>query len=128
LHTSKDELRERLMPRAPRIAVRELVELACAYSDRVTWPLQVQWTLLAGINDGDDEVAGLIELFRERRAIVNFIPYNHVDGYAFERPDILRAVEMVRTLKANGVFATIRRSGGQDVDGACGQLRARSAV
>jgi 23S rRNA (adenine2503-C2)-methyltransferase len=86
----------------------------------------VQWTLLDGVNDGDGEVEALIELLRGRRAIVNFIPWNALDGYPFARPREMRAVEMVRALRKAGVLATIRRSGGQDVDGACGQLRARS--
>jgi 23S rRNA (adenine2503-C2)-methyltransferase len=127
LHTTKSDLRTRLLPRAPRIEPRELLALACDYSDAVTWPLQVQWTLLEGVNDGDDELEVLAEWLRGRRAIVNLIPWNHVDGLAFRRPDSLRARDMVRALKRRGVFATIRRSGGADVDGACGQLRARSA-
>jgi 23S rRNA (adenine2503-C2)-methyltransferase len=126
LHTTKRELREQLLPRAPRIDPAELLKSACAYSNAVTWPLQVQWTLLEGVNDGDDEVERLAELLRGERAIVNLIPWNTVEGFDFRRPDPLRARDMVRALKARGVFATIRRSGGQDVDGACGQLRARS--
>jgi 23S rRNA (adenine2503-C2)-methyltransferase len=126
LHTTRDDLRAELLPHAPRIPVAELVELACAYSERVSWPLQVQWTLLDGVNDGEDEVETLIALLRGKRAIVNFIPWNELDGYPFARPREMRAVEMVRALRKAGVLATIRRSGGQDVDGACGQLRARA--
>lgn len=126
LHTTKGDLRTQLLPRAPRIDPRELTELACDYSDAVTWPLQVQWTLLEGVNDGDDEVETLCTWLRGRRAIVNLIPWNSVEGLEFSRPDPLRARDMVRALKRGGVFATIRRSGGQDVDGGCGQLRARS--
>jgi 23S rRNA (adenine2503-C2)-methyltransferase len=125
LHTTKRELREELLPRAPRIDPGELVALACDYADAVTWPLQVQWTLLEGLNDGDDELERLAGLLRGRRAIVNLIPWNALEGYAFRRPDPLRARDMVRALKARGVLATIRRSDGQDVEGACGQLRAR---
>jgi 23S rRNA (adenine2503-C2)-methyltransferase len=114
------------LPRAPRIEPAELLARACDYADRVTWPLQVQWTLLEGVNDSDAEVARLVELLRGRRAMLNLIPWNPLEGFGFTRPDPLRARDMVRALKAGGVFATIRRSGGQDVEGACGQLRARS--
>jgi 23S rRNA (adenine2503-C2)-methyltransferase len=126
LHTTKPELRAELLPRAPRIDPAELVALACEYSRAVTWPLQVQWTLLEGVNDGDDEVERLAELLRGERAIVNLIPWNPLAGYPFRRPDPLRARDLVRALKRRGVLATIRRSGGQDVDGACGQLRSRA--
>lgn len=126
LHTTDAALREELLPRAPRIEPSELLARACDYADRVTWPLQVQWTLLEGVNDSDAEVARLVELLRGRRAMLNLIPWNPLEGFGFTRPDPLRARDMVRALKAGGVFATIRRSGGQDVEGACGQLRARS--
>lgn len=126
LHTTDAQLRAELLPRAPRVEPAELLAAACDYADAVTWPLQVQWTLLEGINDSDREVERLVELLRGRRAMLNLIPWNEVEGFGFRRPDPLRARDMVRALKAGGVFATIRRSGGQDVEGACGQLRARS--
>ncbi|MBM3991382.1 MAG: RNA methyltransferase [Planctomycetes bacterium] len=126
LHTTDAGLRAELLPRAPRIDPAELLAAACDYADAVTWPLQVQWTLLEGINDSEREVERLVALLRGRRAMLNLIPWNAVEGFDFRRPDPLRARDMVRALKAGGVFATIRRSGGQDVEGACGQLRARS--
>lgn len=127
LHTTDAELRARLLPRAPRIEPRELVEHAQRYAERVGHPIQYQWTLLAGVNDGDDELERLAELLRGARAIVNVIPYNTVEGRTFARPELARTIAIVRALKRAGVLATIRRSGGQDVDGACGQLRARLA-
>ena len=126
LHTTKPALRAELLPKAPRIEPAELLLLACDYADATGHPLQVQWTLLRGVNDGDDEIEALATLLAGRRAIVNLIPWNTVEGFAFERPDPLRARDMVRELKARGVLATIRRSGAQDVEGACGQLRARA--
>ncbi|HUR28230.1 MAG TPA: RNA methyltransferase [Planctomycetota bacterium] len=125
LHTLDDALREKLLPRAPRIPARELLALSVAYARATGYPLLVQWTLLAGVNDADADVDALAQALDGARAIVNVIPWNHVDGMEFERPESLRSVEFVRALKRRGVFATIRRSAGQDVDGACGQLRAR---
>ena len=58
-------------------------------------------------------------------AVVNFIPYNKVDGTGFQRPSWTRAAEMTRYLHGRGVLAKLRRSAGQDVDAGCGQLRAR---
>jgi 23S rRNA (adenine2503-C2)-methyltransferase len=54
------------------------------------------------------------------------IPYNAVDGLAFRRPSWERAAEMARTLHRRGVLTKLRHSAGQDVDGGCGQLRARA--
>ena len=128
LHTTDPELRARLLPRAPRVPPKELVELAEAYARRTTWPVQYQWTLLEGVNDGDAEVERLAELMQGKYGVVNFIPYNTVEGLEFARPDVQRARAMVHALARRGVLAKIRRSAGQDVEGACGQLRARSPI
>src|SRR5262249_24997334 len=55
LHTTDAALREQLLPRAPRVAPDELIDLADAYARRTTYPIQYQWTLLEGVNDGDAE-------------------------------------------------------------------------
>jgi 23S rRNA (adenine2503-C2)-methyltransferase len=125
LHTTKPDLRERLLPRAPRIEPAELVALADAYSRETKYPTQYQWTLLEGVNDGDDELDALATLLEGHYAVVNFIPYNAVDGAEFRRPSWQRAAEMTRYLHRRGVLAKLRRSAGQDVEAGCGQLRAR---
>ncbi len=56
LHTTKAELREHLLPRAPRISPEELIALGERYARDTDYPIQYQWTLLKGINDGDDEL------------------------------------------------------------------------
>jgi 23S rRNA (adenine2503-C2)-methyltransferase len=128
LHTTCADLRERLLPRAPRIAPAELVALADATARASGFPLLVQWTLLDGINDGDDEVEALAALLAGRRAILNAIPWNAIEGSDFVRPPLERAVAFVRGLRARGTMATLRWSAAQDVDGGCGQLRARRAA
>lgn len=127
LHTTDAELRAQLLPRAPRIEPAELVALADAYSRATKYPTQYQWTLLEGVNDGDDELDALATLLAGHYAVVNFIPYNTVDGAEFRRPPWERAAEMARYLHRRGVLAKLRRSAGQDVEAGCGQLRARHA-
>lgn len=126
LHTTKAALREKLLPRAPRIDPAELVDLADAYARATGYPVQYQWTLLEGINDGDDEVDAAARLFAGRRAVLNLIPYNSVPELAFRRPSWERAAAMARSLHRRGVLTKLRQSAGQDVDGGCGQLRARA--
>jgi 23S rRNA (adenine2503-C2)-methyltransferase len=126
LHTTRADLRAQLLPRAPRIDPAELLAAAEAYARATGYPLQVQWTLLAGVNDGDDEVQALIPLMRGRKAMLNLIPWNRVDGLPWRRPDPERAAEMARTLNRAGVLTRLRQSAGQDVEGGCGQLRART--
>ena len=84
--------------------------------------------LLAGVNDGDDEIDAIEQLFKGKYAILNMIPYNSVEGLGYQRPSWERAAEIARTLHRRGVLTKLRQSAGQDVDGGCGQLRAREAV
>ena len=127
LHTTKAALRATLLPRAAALDPRELVELGERYARATGYPIQYQWTLLAGLNDGDDEVDGIVELLTGKYAIMNLIPYNQVDGLAFDRPSVQRARAMAAALSRRGILTKLRQSAGQDVDAGCGQLRARAA-
>jgi 23S rRNA (adenine2503-C2)-methyltransferase len=126
LHTTRADLRAKLLPRAPRIDPDELMELGEDYARATGYPIQVQWTLLEGINDSDEELDGIVRLFQGKYAILNMIPYNAVDGLDFKRPSWERAAEIARRLHQRGVLTKLRQSAGQDVDGGCGQLRARA--
>ena len=128
LHTTKPELREQLLPRAPRIEPAELVELGEQYARSTGYPIQYQWTLLAGVNDGDDEIDAIERLLKGKYAILNMIPYNQVDGLDYQRPSWERAAEIARTLHRRHILTKLRQSAGQDVEGGCGQLRARAAA
>jgi 23S rRNA (adenine2503-C2)-methyltransferase len=126
LHTTDADLRQRLLPRAPKIAPHELVELGEDYARRFGYPIQYQWTLLAGINDSQDEMDGILRLLKGKYAVLNLIPYNSHDVDDYRRPDGERIVQMVRYLHSRGVLTKVRNSAGQDIDGGCGQLRARA--
>ncbi|WP_153146134.1 RNA methyltransferase [Dechloromonas sp. H13] len=126
LHSTNPELRARLLPKAPRIDPEELVELGERYARTTGYPIQYQWTLLAGINDSDEEMDGIVRLLTGKYAIMNLIPYNTVDALAFRRPPGERAAELVRSLHRRRILTKLRDSAGQDVDGGCGQLRARA--
>ncbi len=126
LHTTRAELRARLLPRAPRIDPAELVEQGERYARLSAYPVQYQWTLLEGVNDGPDELDGIVALLRGKYAVLNMIPYNSVPGLAFRRPAWERSRAIAAELTRRGVLTKLRDSAGQDVDGGCGQLRARA--
>ena len=128
LHSTDAALRARLLPRAPRLSPAELVDQAEAYARATGYPAQVQWTLLAGINDGPDEIDGLARLLAGKYMVLNLIPYNRVEGLDFKRPGWEHAADMARQLHRRGILTKLRHSAGQDVDGGCGQLRARAAA
>jgi 23S rRNA (adenine2503-C2)-methyltransferase len=145
LHSTFAERRAHLLPRAPRIAPDELVERADAYARSTGYPVQYQWTLLEGVNDGADEIEGITRLLSGRHGVLNLIPYNATDGGAtdggttdgsategkaidgarYRRPSWEHAALIARTLHRRGILTKLRHSAGQDVDGGCGQLRAR---
>ena len=125
LHSTDAALRARLLPRAPAIAPEELVARGDAYARATRYPMQVQWTLLDGVNDTADEIDGLVRLLAGKYAVLNLIPYNAVEGLAWARPAAERSAAMARELHRRGILTKLRRSAGQDVEAGCGQLRAR---
>jgi len=68
----------------------------------------------------------LIRLLAGKYAMMNFIPFNTVDGLSFRRPAWAHAAALADRLRQHGIIACLRDSAGQDIDGGCGQLRARS--
>ena len=127
LHTTKPALRNALLPRAPRMTPAELVALGERYARQTHYPVQYQWTLLEGINDGDDEIDGIVDLLDGKYAVLNMIPYNTIPDLQFRRPSWEKARDIARRLHGRGVLTKLRDSAGQEVDGGCGQLRARAA-
>ncbi|WP_457349815.1 RNA methyltransferase [Roseateles sp. P5_D6] len=128
LHTTDAAKRAELLPRAPRLTPEELVEAADAYARSSGYPIQYQWTLLDGVNDGPEELDGIVRLLKGRYGLLNMIPFNSAEGLPFTRPSWERARAIAAELSARGVLTKLRDSAGQDVEGGCGQLRAREAV
>ncbi len=126
LHSTDGALRQALLPRAPQIAPEELVELGETYARATGFPIQYQWTLLKGINDNQEEMDGILRLLKGKYAVMNLIPYNSLEDDAYQRPEGERIVQIVRYLHSRGVLTKVRNSAGQDIDGGCGQLRARA--
>ena len=128
LHTTKPDLRAQLLPRAPRMTPREIVQAGEAYARATGYPIQYQWTLLEGLNDGPDEIEGITELLAGKYGVLNLIPFNAVQGLHFRRPSWEHAAQIARTLHRRGILTKLRHSAGQDVEAGCGQLRARSSL
>ena len=128
LHTTRADLRAQLLPRAPRFDPQDLVEAGEVYARATGYPIQYQWTLIEGVNDSNEEIEGIVRLLQGKYALMNMIPYNAVPDLPYARPSWERAAEIARTLHQRGVLTKLRQSAGQDVDGGCGQLRARDVV
>ncbi|QHI97995.1 RNA methyltransferase [Xylophilus rhododendri] len=128
LHTTRLELRRQLLPRAPDMTPEELVEASERYARATGYPVQYQWALLEGVNDGDEEIEGLVRLLAGKYGVLNLIPFNAVDGADYQRPTQERCEHLARELHRRGILTKLRWSAGQDVEGGCGQLRARAGL
>ncbi|MGB4466446.1 MAG: RNA methyltransferase [Azovibrio sp.] len=126
LHSTQPGRRRELLPRAPLLSPEELVEQGETYARQTGYPIQYQWTLLAGVNDTEAELEGIVRLLKGKYAMLNFIPYNANEGLGYHRPAGEAVAELTRRLNRQGILTRIRNSAGQDVEGGCGQLRARA--
>ncbi|MBN9697070.1 MAG: RNA methyltransferase [Zoogloea sp.] len=125
LHTTRADLRADLLPKAPPLSPDHLVAEAEAYARATGYPIQYQWTLIEGLNDTPEELDGIVRLLSGKYAIMNMIPYNAVPDLPYRRPAWDKAADIARQLHRRGILTKLRNSAGQDVDGGCGQLRAR---
>ncbi len=126
LHGATDAVRDRLMPVNRKYPLRELAAAAEYYQARKGRMITLEYILIAGVNDGLDQTAPLVELAGRLHAKVNLIPYNHVEGLAWERPAEVAQEAFLAALEKRGVAATLRREKGHDIDAACGQLRLKT--
>ena len=128
LHAPDDETRAQIIPANRRYPVADIVAAARRYDARTGRVVNIEYTLLGGVNDDDAQahlLAGLLDGFR---AHVNLIPYNPiggagVSGTTYVRPGDARVMAFLNILRDRGVVAHVRVTRGDDVSAACGQLR-----
>lgn len=128
LHAPDQALREKLMPIAKTNPLTDLVQAADFYFAQTGRRVSYEYALFAGINDSLDQAKTLAQLLRGRNCHVNLIPANEVDGSPLRPSPPSQVQAFAKTLQGQGINATIRRSLGQDIDAACGQLRRRSLL
>jgi 23S rRNA (adenine2503-C2)-methyltransferase len=123
LHAPSDALRSRIMPINEKYPLGEVLAAADRYAAATGRRVTYEYTLIAGLNDGDAQARELAALLRGRLANVNLIPVNPVAERGLERPDQARINRFQEVLRAGGANATVRREMGSDIKAACGQLR-----
>ena len=127
LHAADDELRSRLVPLNRRYPLRRLFEAIRRYILLTGRHVSFEWVLLKGVNDSARDAHALARLIAGLNATVNLIPYNPVEGRGFASPGAAAVAAFRQILAEDGVKTTQRRERGQDIDAACGQLRAHHA-
>ena len=123
LNATTDAQRDRLMPRVNRkYPLTALMESLHAFPmARRRW-LTVEYVLLAGENDTDEDAKRLVDLVADLRCKVNLIPYNPHPTAPFRRPSAARIRAFQRALLSAEVSASVRETRGDEVLAACGQL------
>ena len=126
LHGATDETRIKIMPVNKKYPLRELTAACEYYQERKERMITLEYILIAGVNDGLDQVEPLSKLAKRLYAKVNLIPYNKVEDLKWERPSEEIQEAFHSALQARDVVATLRREKGHDIDAACGQLRLKT--
>ena len=125
LHGSTQEKRKVLMPIANKYQLPEVLEACDYYFEKTGRRITFEYSLVHGVNDGDEDAKELIEILKQRNCHLNLIPVNPIKERNFEKPSRKSAENFKNKLEKNGINVTIRREMGSDIDGACGQLRRR---
>ncbi len=125
LHAVTDEKRKEIMPIANKYTIEELMRACKNYFDVTGRRVTFEYSLILGVNDSNADAQGLIRLARPIHAHVNLIPVNPVVERGFEHPDTAGVRAFQNMLEKGGINASVRRTLGRDIDGACGQLRHR---
>jgi 23S rRNA (adenine2503-C2)-methyltransferase len=126
LHGATDATRNKIMPVNRKYPLRELTAACDYYQQQRGRMITFEYVLIAGVNDGLDQVKPLAALARRLKAKVNLIPYNRVEGLPWERPSEEAQEAFFKALEKQKVTATLRREKGGDIDAACGQLRLKT--
>jgi 23S rRNA (adenine2503-C2)-methyltransferase len=118
-----DRVRDRLMPVNQVCPIRDLVACLRRFPRSPRRHLTLEYVLMAGITDTDAEARALARIAGSIPAKVNLIPLNGSPDLPFRRPERSVVLAFQKTLRDRGVTAFIRKSRGDDISAACGQLR-----
>jgi 23S rRNA (adenine2503-C2)-methyltransferase len=124
LHAPNNELRDSLMPINRAYPLEVLFDALKEYAETNKRRLTFEYLLLKGVNDSPKEVKEIRELLKGLNAYINLIPYNKVSEKDFETSSEENALRFYDMLKKANVAVTLRQKKGDDIDAACGQLRA----
>ncbi|WP_151702685.1 23S rRNA (adenine(2503)-C(2))-methyltransferase RlmN [Nitrincola alkalilacustris] len=124
LHAPTDELRSQLVPVNKRYPIKDLLDSANRYlqslSDKRV--ATIEYTLMAGVNDQPEHARQLVKVLRQIPCKLNLIPFNPFPNSGYERPSEDAIAAFKQIVLTSGIITTVRKTRGEDVDAACGQL------
>lgn len=123
LHAPEDSLRETLVPLNRKYPIKELMRSCADYvSVKHKRSVTFEYTLIDGVNDHPDHARKLVKLLRRLPSKLNLIPFNPFPGTAFRCSPETRIRQFQDIVMQGGLIATVRKTRGDDIDAACGQL------
>lgn len=122
LHAADDAKRDEIMPINEQNTLATLIEAIKYYYRKTKNKVSFEYITFKGFNDSIKDAENLIKLCRHFPVLVNIIEYNPIDGVSYEKSDSMTIDAFAAHLRKNEIMVTVRKSRGQDIDAACGQL------
>lgn len=124
LNATDNATRSDLMPVNRTYPIESLLSALASYPLTQREKITIEYILMKGVNDSDADAARLIKMLRPLQVKINLLPFNEHAESDFKRPDEERVSHFLELLHDAGYTAIVRKSMGQDISAACGQLRA----
>ena len=126
LHSAINEKRTSIMPFNEKMNLNDLIDSLTYWYTKTKKIVTYEYVIWKGINDNDEDIQALIDLCKRVPSKVNLIQYNSIDDPNFVQAPELIINKYLYSLESNKIKATVRRSRGEDIDAACGQLANKS--
>ncbi len=129
LHAVRDDLRDVIVPINRKYPIADLLEACREYQSIVNdRHIMFEYVMLKGVNDSDEDAHALVKLLKGIRSKVNLIPFNPWPGAPYECPSNNRIHAFGRIIMEAGIASPIRKTRGEDIMAACGQLKSMSEL
>lgn len=125
LHSAINDIRTNIMPINKKYPLKELMPVLDHYIDKTGRRITVEYALFDHVNDSEEDALALVGLLRNKLYHVNLVPGNPVADSELAEPSKERILRFLEVLEHHHIASSIRESKGRDIDGACGQLRAK---
>ena len=124
LHAPNNEIRNKIMPINNAYNIEQILDGARMFVAKTNRRITFEYIMLKGVNDSIDNATELGKRLKDILCYVNLIPYNEVDGNEFRRSNNIK--HFINELKKHNIIVTVRQEKGANINGACGQLRAKN--